>query len=79
MVGQADDLAGNGLALFFANMRLITAAGDEGRVIMTWLIAGAATLIIALGGAVACALLWYLAETRIVAIEADEAVLATST
>jgi hypothetical protein len=66
-------LTGNGIALFAANLRLITDFEAGGPVLMGWLIAAAATLIIALTGSILCALLWYLAETKVASIESDEA------
>jgi hypothetical protein len=68
-------LAGNGIALFVANLRLIVMVEGGGQLLMSWLIASVATLIIALVGAIVCALLWYLAEAKVTAIEAHEAAL----
>lgn len=65
-------LAGNGIALFIANLHLIITIDGGGKMVMSWLIASAATLIIALVGAIVCSLLWYWSEAKVSAIEADE-------
>ena len=41
-------LAGNGIALFVANLRLIVMIEETGPMLMSWLIASVATLIVAL-------------------------------